>query len=137
MALSPLSATENIGKDKDITLLRQGSEGPTIQQLINALDYIKHENKELEAIYPELHEQALMALDESYPFKAIDVLINALKYIAQRFEAFQDKFDIHMLTGHLELDKPILDALPLDLTLTVPTPANDEQFKFIDYGESL
>jgi hypothetical protein len=65
----------------------------TLQEVKTALSVLKQENKELSVIFPELHEDALLALDESYPFKGVDVLIRALEYICERLTALQVKLE--------------------------------------------
>ena len=127
LLIGSLSATVDLPPLKELT----------VQQLLTALTYIKEENKELSEILPELHQEALDALDESYPFKAIDILIRALQYALERICSFNDNFDVHLYTAHLNLPETILTPIDMDLVRTPLTPANDEHFSFIDYGQSL
>lgn len=84
-----------------LTFTTTYAEKMTLQETLNALDYIRTENQEIAAKVIDLVNQTEGAIDNVDFFKMIDILIQTLINTIERIKYFDENFYDHVRVAHI------------------------------------
>ena len=81
------------------------------QRVINALDYIRNENKEIGDRVSSLMEETELAAGEANLTKMMDIIIRVLLFTTRRFKYYEENFQNYVLGIDIQALEASLQAV--------------------------